>query len=146
MTKYKLVKDGTSIDFPSLEAVAQFKSVNPDWADIEAVSYTEEAEPVAPVVPEEVTLWQFRQACAESASPLPGFPNLEALVTYLISQMPEGVEKQKAYRAWEYANNIRRSSPTIEGLRLKINELATAEVLTVQHVDNLFIYGDTIDA
>ena len=146
MTKYKLVKGNASIDFLSLEAVAQFKSVNPEWADIEAVSYTEEPEPVALVVPEQVTLWQFKQACSENNSPLPIFANIELLIDYLISQMAEGVAKQRAKRAWESANNIRRDSPTIEELRLTINEVANAEVFTVADVDNLFIYSSTIDA
>jgi hypothetical protein len=146
MTKYKLVKGNASIDFLSLEAVAQFKSVNPDWADIEPVAYTEEPEPVVPVVPEQVTLWQFKQACAETNSPLPMFANIELLIDYLISQMAEGVAKQRAKRAWESANNIRRDSPTIEELRLTINEVANAEVFTVADVDNLFIYSSTIDA
>lgn len=146
MTKYKLVKDGTSIDFPNLEAVAAFKLANPEWANIEAVSYTEEPQPVAPNVPEQVTLWQFKQGCAETNSPLPMFPNIELLIDYLISQMPEGVAKQRAKRAWESANNIRRDSPTIEELRLKINEVAGSEVFTVFDVDNLFIYSSSIDA
>jgi len=44
MTKYKLINGPTSIDFPSLEAVAQFKQANPEWAGIEAVSYWEEPQ------------------------------------------------------------------------------------------------------
>jgi hypothetical protein len=146
MIKYKLVKDSTSIEFASPEAVAAFKSVNPEWANIEAVSYTEEPEPVIPIVPEQVTLWQFKQGCAETNSPLPMFPNIEVLIDYLISQMAEGVAKQRAKRAWESANNIRRDSPTIEELRLTINLIAGAEVFTVADVDELFIFSSTIDA
>jgi hypothetical protein len=146
MTKYKLTKDGTSIDFPSMDSVAVFRLANPEWANVEAVSYTEEPEAVAPIVPEQVTLWQFKQACAETNSPLPMFPNIELLIDYLISQMAEGVAKQRAKRAWESANNIRRDSPTIEELRLTINLIAGAEVFTVADVDELFIFSSTIDA
>ena len=64
MVKYRLSNDNTSIDFPSLEAVAQFKSANPDWADVEAVSYEEVPVTPAPVVPEQVTLWQLRGVLA----------------------------------------------------------------------------------
>jgi hypothetical protein len=102
MTKYKLTKDGTSIDFPSLEAVAAFKSANPDWENIEAVSYTEEAEPVALVVPEQVTLWQLRAALALQGK--------EADVTNAILQMQEP-NKTIAMRAWEYSNNVFRTDP-----------------------------------
>jgi hypothetical protein len=102
MTKYKLVKDGVSIDFPDLEAVAQFKSANPEWANIEAVSYTEEAEPVVPIVPEQVTLWQLRAALALQGK--------EADVTNAILQMQEP-NKTIAMRAWEYSNNVFRTDP-----------------------------------
>jgi hypothetical protein len=131
MTKYKLTKDGTSIDFPSLEAVAQFKSVNPEWADIEAVSYTEEPEPVAPVVPEQVTLWQLRAVLA--------IMGLEDTVTAVIQGMADGPEKKAAWRAWEYANNIRRSSPTVIALKAILQ-------LTDAQVDQIFIQANLIDA
>ena len=48
MIKYKLQKGTTSIDFPSLEAVAAFKQANPEWAEIEAVSYEELPQPEQP--------------------------------------------------------------------------------------------------
>jgi hypothetical protein len=131
MTKYKLTNGQTSIDFPNLEAVAQFKSVNPEWADIEAVSYTEEPEPVAPIVPDQVTLWQLRAVLE--------IMGLEATVTAVIKGMPEGVESTVAWRAWEYANNIRRSSPTVIALKAILQ-------LTDEQVDQIFIQADLIDA
>ena len=131
MTKYKLVKGNASIDFPSLEAVAQFKSVNPEWADIEPVAYTEQPEPVAPVVPDQVTLWQLRAVLE--------IMGLEATVTAVIKGMPEGVESKVAWRAWEYANNIRRSSPTVIALKAILQ-------LTDEQVDQIFIQADLIDA
>jgi hypothetical protein len=131
MTKYKLVKDGTSIDFPSMDAVAVFRLANPEWADIEAVSYTEEPEPVAPVVPDQVTLWQLRAVLE--------IMGLEATVTAVIKGMPEGVESTVAWRAWEYANNIRRSSPTVIALKAILQ-------LTDEQVDQIFIQAEQIDA
>ena len=131
MQKYKLTNGQTSIDFPSMDAVAVFRLANPEWADIEAVSYTEEPEPVAPVVPEQVTLWQLRAVLE--------IMGLEATVTAVIKGMPEGVESKVAWRAWEYANNIRRSSPTVIALKAILQ-------LTDEQVDQIFIQANLIDA
>ena len=131
MTKYKLVKGNTSIDFPSMDAVAVFRLANPDWANIEAVSYTEEPEPVVQIVPEQVTLWQLRAVLE--------IMGLEATVTAVIKGMPEGVESKVAWRAWEYANNIRRSSPTVIALKAILQ-------LTDAQVDQIFIQANLIDA
>ena len=131
MTKYKLTNGLTSIDFPSMDAVAVFRLANPEWANIEAVSYTEEPEAVAPVVPEQVTLWQLRAVLE--------IMGLEATVTAVIKGMPEGVESTVAWRAWEYANNIRRSSPTVIALKAILQ-------LTDEQVDQIFIQADQIDA
>ena len=131
MTKYKLTKDGTSIDFASMDAVAVFRLANPEWANIEAVSYTEEPEPVAPVVPEQVTLWQLRAVLA--------IMGLEDTVTSVIQGMADGPEKKAAWRAWEYANNIKRYSPTVEGIKAILQ-------LTDEQLDQIFIQADLIDA
>ena len=131
MTKYKLVKDGTSIDFPSMDAVAVFRMSNPEWANIEAVAYTEEPEAVAPIVPEQVTLWQLRAVLA--------IMGLEDTVTSVIQGMPDGPEKKAAWRAWEYANNIKRFSPTVSGIKAILQ-------LTDEQVDQIFIQADLIDA
>lgn len=146
MTKYKLTNGTTSIDFPDLEAVAVFKLANPEWAGIEAVAYNEEPQPETIQVPDQVTLWQFKQACAEKESPLPGFASLEKLIDYLIGLMDEGVPKQRALRAWTIANQIARSSGTIEQLRGVVNQVAGAEIMPVAYVDNLFIQANQIDA
>jgi hypothetical protein len=131
MTKYKLVKDGASIDFLSMDAVAVFRLANPEWANIEAVSYTEEPEAVVPVVPEQVTLWQLRAVLA--------IMGLEDTVTAVIQAMPDGPEKKAAWRAWEYANNIKRFSPTVSGIKAILQ-------LTDAQVDQIFIQADQIDA
>jgi hypothetical protein len=131
MTKYKLVKDGTSIDFPSMDAVAVFRLANPEWANIEAVSYTEEPEAVAPVVPDQVTLWQLRAVLA--------IMGLEGTVTGVIQDMIDGPEKKAAWRAWEYANNIKRFSPTVSGIKAILQ-------LTDEQVDQIFIQAEQIDA
>jgi len=131
MVKYRLSNDNTSIDFPSLEAVAQFKSANPDWADVEAVSYEEVPVTPAPVVPEQVTLWQLRGVLAVMG--------LEDTVTAVINGMPDGNEKKIALRAWEYANNIKRQSPTVTAIKAILN-------LTDEQTDQIFIQAEQIDA
>ena len=131
MKKYKLTKNNQSIDFPSLEAVAAFKNANPDWVDVEAVSYEEIHETVAPVVPEQVTLWQLRGALAVMG--------LEDTVTSVINSMPDGNEKKIALRAWEYANNIKRQSPTVTAIKAILN-------LTDEQTDQIFIQAEQIDA
>lgn len=131
MIKYKLTRGITSIDFPSLEAVAEFKQANPDWVDVEAVSYEEVPEIPAPIVPEQVTLWQLRGVLAVMG--------LEDTVTSVINGMPDGNEKKIALRAWEYANNIRRQSTTVESIKSILN-------LTDEQVDQIFIQAEQIDA
>ena len=131
MIKYKLTKGNTSIDFPSLEAVTAFKNANPDWENVEAVSYEEVPETPAPVVPEQVTLWQLRGVLAVMG--------LENTVTSVINGMPDGNEKKIALRAWEYANNIRRQSPTVEAIKAILN-------LNDEQTDQIFIQAEQIDA
>ena len=131
MIKYKLTKGNTSIDFPSLEAVTAFKNANPDWGNVEAVSYEEVPETPAPVVPDQVTLWQLRGVLAVMG--------LENTVTSVINGMPDGNEKKIALRAWEYANNIRRQSPTVEAIKAILN-------LNDEQTDQIFIQAEQIDA
>lgn len=131
MIKYKLTKGITSIDFPSLEAVAFFITANPEWSGIEPVSYEEVPEIPAPIVPEQVTLWQLRGVLAVMG--------LEDTVTNVINSMPDGNEKKIALRAWEYANNIRRQSTTVESIKAILN-------LTDEQTDQIFIQAEQIDA
>lgn len=131
MIKYKLTKGITSIDFPSLEEVAEFKNANPEWADVQPEQYEEVPETPTPIVPEQVTLWQLRGALAVMG--------LEDTVTIVINGMPDGNEKKIALRAWEYANNIRRQSPTIEAIKAILN-------LTDEQTDQIFIQAEQIDA
>ena len=127
------IKNGVVID--------QIDAMN-DWVKIPDHDSTNEVW----VTPERVTRWQFKQACAEKESPIPNFSNLEQVIDYMLSQMPEGVAKQRAYRAWTDANNIERNSPTIEALRVQLNQIAGTEVLTITEIDELFIKAEQIDA
>ena len=46
---------------------------------------------------------------------------------------------QVPLRAWEYANNIRRQSPTVNAIKAILN-------LTDEQVDQIFIQAEQIDA
>lgn len=131
MQKYKLTYGATSIDFTTLEEIAAFKLANPIWANIEPVAYTEEPQPEPIQVPEQVTLWQIRTVL--------DVMGLESTVTAVIQGMPEGAEKKAAWKAWEYANNIKRNSPTVEGFKAILQ-------LTDEQLDQIFIQADLIDA
>jgi hypothetical protein len=131
MQKYILKKTDSSIEFASLEAVATFKLANPGWEDVEPVAYNEDPQPEIVQVPDQVTLWQLRAVLE--------IMGLEATVTAVIKGMPEGVESTVAWRAWEYANNIKRFSPTVAGIKAILQ-------LTDEQVDQIFIQADQIDA
>lgn len=137
MIKYKLTKGITSIDFQYLEGddpntcVSAFKAQNADWVDVQPEQYEEVPETPTPIVPEQVTLWQLRGALAVMG--------LEDTVTIVINGMPDGNEKKIALRAWEYANNIRRQSPTIEAIKAILN-------LTDEQTDQIFIQAEQIGA
>ena len=128
MQKYKLTNGTTSIDFPNLEAVAQFKLANPIWADVEPVAYNEEPQPEIVQVPESVTLWQLRAALALQGK--------EQQVTDAIMGMPEP-NKTIAYRAWEYSNNVFKSDPVTKGIQV-ILQLSDAEV------DAIFLLAESL--
>ena len=130
MTKYKLVNGPTSIDFHSLEAVAQFKSLYPEWANIEAVSYEEEPQPEVVFVPQEITMWQLRAAIT--------LAGLKDAVEAALNELPEP-NKIVGNIAWEYANNILRQSPTVLMLQQALS-------LTDEQADQLFITGYSINA
>ena len=83
------------------------------------------------IVPEQVTLWQLRGVLAVMG--------LEDTVTSVINGMPDGNEKKIALMAWEYANNIRRQSPTVEAIKAILN-------LTDEQTDQIFIQAEQIDA
>ena len=130
MKKYKLTNGPTSIDFQSLEAVAQFKSVNPEWANIEAISYEEEPQPEPVFVPQEITMWQLRAAIT--------LAGLKDAVEAALNELPEP-NKIVGNIAWEYANNILRQSPTVLMLQQALS-------LTDEQADQLFITGYSINA
>ena len=83
------------------------------------------------IVPEQVTLWQLRGVLAAMG--------LEDTITTVINGMPDSNEKKIALKAWEYANNIRRQSPTVNAIKAILN-------LTDEQVDQIFIQAEQIDA
>lgn len=83
------------------------------------------------VVPEQITLWQLRGVLAAMG--------LEGTVTSVINGLPDSNEKKIALRAWEYANNIRRQSPTVNSIKAILN-------LTDEQTDQIFIQAEQIDA
>ena len=83
------------------------------------------------IVPEQVTLWQLRGVLAAMG--------LEDTITTVINGMPDSNEKKIALKAWEYANNIRRQSPTVNAIKAILNP-------TDEQVDQIFIQAEQIDA
>ena len=83
------------------------------------------------IVPEQVTLWQIRGVLAAMG--------LEDTITTVVNSMPDSNEKKIALRAWEYANNIRRQSPTVTAIKAILN-------LTDEQTDQIFIQAEQIDA
>lgn len=128
MIKYKLTKGSTSIDFPTLEAVAAFKQANPEWADIEAVSYEELPQPEKPAVPFEVKTWRMQAVLA-----IMGF---EQQALALIEELPEP-NRTVALKAWNGGSTTERSSATVAYLQQRLN-------LTDEQVDNIFIQADAL--
>lgn len=131
ITKYQLRLNGQSIDFPNLEAVAAFKSANPEWSAIEAIVITEEVIEPKPMVPSEVPLWTIRTVLISMG--------LLSVVKAAIAGLPEGVQKIAAEQGIEYANTIRRDSPTTTFVQSVLG-------LTNQQVDEIFITALTVDA
>ena len=93
------IKDGVVIaqlDIENTISIPEHDSINEVW-----------------IVPEQVTLWQLRGVLAVMG--------LEDTVTSVINAMPDGNEKKIALRAWEYANNIKRQSPTVTAIKAILN-------------------------
>lgn len=127
--KFKLTKGDTSHDFLTMAAVQAFKSLYPEWADIEPVEYTEEVQPEVPAVPQEITLWQLRGAVT--------LAGLLTAVNDAIAALPEP-KKTLATIVWEYGNSILRNSPTVLYLQQALQ-------LTDQQADALFVVGKSLE-
>lgn len=111
------IKDGVvvaQLDPLLIDSIPEHDSTNEVW-----------------LVPEQVTLWQIRTVLEVMG--------LEATVTAEIQGMPDGAEKKAAWKAWEYANNIKRTSPTVEGFKAILQ-------LTDEQLDQIFIKAEQIDA
>jgi len=129
MTKYKLVKGGTSIDFPNLQAVTEFKLSNPEWANIEPIEYEEEIIPESENVPFEVPTWRLRAILAIN--------NLEQSVSQALDQLSDP-QKTIAKRAWDYGSKTERQSPTVDFIKVVLG-------LTDKQVDEIFINAGAIN-
>jgi hypothetical protein len=92
-------------------------------------------EDVVDGVPVMVTRWQLRAQLA--------IQGLEANVTAAINALPDSTQaeqefKIKAQYAWDYSNNIERTSPTVSMIQVVLG-------LTDSQVDDIFINAYQID-
>jgi len=128
MTKYKLTNGQTSIDFPSMDAVAVFKLANPEWAGTPIIEYEEEILPTPVPVPFEVPTWRLRAILA--------LDNLEQSVTDALDQLTDP-QKTIAKRAWDFGSKTERSSPTVDFIKGVLN-------LMDAQVDDIFVQAESI--
>ena len=105
--------------------------IPPDQANSDYAAYLEwladgntphPADPVAPVIPDVVTMRQARLALLQSG--------LLAQVNTAVANMP-GTQGEAARIEWEYAQEVRRDSALLA-------ELAVALELTTTQLDELF--------
>jgi hypothetical protein len=92
-------------------------------------------EDVVDGVPVQVTRWQLRAQLA--------IQDLEQNVTDAINALPSGTQaeqefKIKAQYAWDYSNNIERTSPTVSMIQVVLG-------LTDSEVDDIFVNAYQID-
>lgn len=128
ITKYKISKDGTSIDFATFTDASNFILANPQWAGTPIIEYEEEILPVPVPVPYEVLTWRLRAILALN--------NLETDVNNALDLLPEP-NKTIAKRAWDYGSKTERQSPTVDFIKGVLS-------LTDAQVDDFFVQAEAI--
>jgi hypothetical protein len=128
ITKYKITKDGVTIEFLTLNEANNFIIANPQWAGVAVIEYEEEILPTPVPVPFDVPTWRLRAILAIN--------NLEQSVTDALDQLTDP-QKTIAKRAWDYGSKTERSSPTVDFIKVVLN-------LTDAQVDDIFVQAEAI--
>lgn len=130
ITKYKISKDGTTIDFATFTDASNFILANPEWAGTPIIEYEEDILPAPVYVPNEVPTWRLRAILAIGGK--------ETDVQNAIDTLPEP-NKTIAQRAWDYGSNTERNSQTVAFIKGVLS-------LTDAQVDQYFIDADNLQA
>jgi hypothetical protein len=128
ITKYKITKDGVTIEFLTLNDANNFIIANPEWAGVAVIEYEEEILPTPVPVPFDVPTWRLRAILAIN--------NLEQSVTDALDQLTDP-QKTIAKKAWDYGRKTERSSPTVDFIKGVLN-------LTDAQVDDIFVQAEAI--
>jgi hypothetical protein len=130
ITKYKITKDGVTIEFLTLNEANNFILANPEWAGVAVIEFQEDIPAPEVIVPFDVPTWRLRAILAIN--------NKEQDVENAINQLPEP-NKTIAKRAWDFGSNTERSSQTVVFIKGTLG-------LTDEEVDNYFIDAQNLQA
>jgi hypothetical protein len=130
ITKYKITKDGFTIEFLTLNEANNFILANPEWAGVAVIEFQEDIPAPEVIVPFDVPTWRLRAILAIN--------NKEQDVENAINQLPEP-NKTIAKRAWDFGSNTERSSQTVVFIKGTLG-------LTDEEVDNYFIDAQNLQA
>ena len=130
ITKYKITKDGVTIEFLTLNEANNFILANPEWAGVAVIEFQEDIPAPEVIVPFDVPTWRLRAILAIN--------NKEQDVENAIDQLPEP-NKTIAKRAWDFGSNTERSSQTVVFIKGTLG-------LTDEEVDNYFIDAQNLQA
>jgi hypothetical protein len=129
ITKYKISKENSSIEFSTIELANQYRQQNEGWSEPEKI---EEQEPVEVItVPDLVPLWCLRTVLITQSLLQP--------VKDAITQIQDPMIKIAAEQGIEYANTVSRQSPTTSFIHQVLG-------LTNEQVDKIFINADKVSA
>jgi hypothetical protein len=128
--KYKISKDGNTIEFLTFQDAQNFINANPEWLGVQIIEFDEAIPPPQVIVPFDVPTWRLRAILAIN--------NKEQDVENAINQLPEP-NKTIAKRAWDFGSNTERSSQTVVFIKGTLG-------LTDEEVDNYFIDAQNLQA
>jgi len=128
ITKYKITKDGVTIEFLTLNEANNFILANPEWDGVAVIEFQEEIPAPEVIVPFDVPTWRLRAILA--------LDNLEQSVTDALDQLTDP-QKTIAKRAWDYGSKTERSSPTVDFIKGVLN-------LTDAQVNDIFVQAEAI--
>jgi len=130
ITKYKISKEGNTIEFATFTDASNFILANPEWQGIPIIEYEEDILPPSVYVPDQVPTWRLRAVLALDGK--------EADVQNAINTLPDP-NKTIAQRAWDFGSNTERTSQTVAFIK---NVLS----LTDAEVDQYFIDAENLQA